>query len=180
MNLNVIEVSDTVLFTREPITTIDGDTVAYLKMRALADPVKSLRLCMHADTEDPVQEMLIVHVHEGYVRPHRHDHGASYHIVDGQLDIVMFDDGGQITDVVTMGEYSSGSIFYWRISGNRYYTVVSRSDAVVFHESLNGPFSPGESTNFAPWAPEPSNVNGVKSYMVNLSDRISRLVEDLK
>ena len=177
MNLNYREVSENVLFTQESVTSIDNDTVAFLKAKALETQTKSIRLCFHLDTQEPVQEMLIVHPQGGYVQPHCHKFGASYHIVEGQLDIVMFDEAGQVTGVVRMGEYTSGSKFYWRISENTFYTLIPRSDPVVFHETLNGPYDPVGSTEWAEWAPHVVEEAEVERFTTQLEREASSMID---
>jgi cupin fold WbuC family metalloprotein len=177
VNLNYREVNEGVLFTQDPVTSIDSDTVEYLKAKALGTSSKSIRLCFHLDTREPVQEMLIVHSRDGYIRPHRHDHGASYHVVDGQLDVVMFDNAGQVTGVVRMGEYASGMNFYWRISAKTFYTLIPRSDPVVFHETLNGPFDPITSTEWAEWAPHIDQEVEIERFMTQLERDASGMID---
>ena len=56
----------------------------------------------HVNDEDPVHEMLICLLREGYVRPHAHAKNESIHVVEGNLDLVLFDAGGEISRVLAL------------------------------------------------------------------------------
>ena len=75
-------------------------------------PRSRIRLCAHPDVNDTLHEMLIVHEKGTYVRPHKHlNKTESVHIIEGSVDVVIFDDDGNITDVIQMGDYKSGRNF---------------------------------------------------------------------
>jgi cupin fold WbuC family metalloprotein len=116
--------------------------------------------------------MLIVHERGAYVRPHKHTGKTeSAHIIEGLVDVVMFDDSGRIESVIRMGDYASGRIFYYRMAIPVFHTLIIRSDVLVFHETTNGPFDRGDAV-FAPWAPEDSDVNFVNTFMADLDDKV--------
>ena len=112
--------------------------------------------------------MLISILLHSYIRPHRHPRKTeSLHIVEGALDVVLFTPDGLVCDVIRMGEYQSGRTFYYRLSEPIYHTVVVRSDVAIIHETTNGPFEPA-ATEFAPWAPEEMDVEGISQFMCKL------------
>ena len=153
MTMNVETVSDEVLYSRDAITRVDADDVRRLKEMAAKNPRRRIRLCAHPDAADPLHEMLIVHMKDAYVPPHRHPgKSESFHIVEGTLNVVVFDEVGGVTDVIDMGEPGSGRAFYYRLSEARFHSVIPTSDVVVFHEVTNGPFR-RQDMEFAPWAP---------------------------
>jgi cupin fold WbuC family metalloprotein len=163
--MNFVEFNEEVLFTSDPITSVTAKDVAFLKERASQNHRKRVRLCAHRDVEDPVHEMLIVHTKGTYVRPHKHlNKIESFHIIEGRLKVVTFDDAGGITDVFSMGDYSSGETFFQRASEGCFHTVIPVSELVVFHETTNGPFR-REETVFAPWAPAEDDRPAASEYM---------------
>ena len=85
--------------------------------------------------------MLIVHERGAYVRPHKHPAKTeSTHIIEGLVDVVLFEDDARIERVISMGDYASGRAFYYRMDVPVFHTLIIRSDVLVFHETTNGPF----------------------------------------
>lgn len=147
------KLNDEVYVTERDITKVTSQDVAALKAIAAANPRKRARLCAHLDVSDPLHEMLIVHVGRPYIVPHKHTNKSeSFHMVEGRLLIVIFDEEGGAVETVRMGEAGSGDVFFYRLSSSRYHTVVPLTDAVVYHEVTNGPFDPKDAM-VAPWAP---------------------------
>lgn len=146
-------VNDEVFYTDDPLTRITANDIAFLKSEAAKTPRRRARVCAHPDVEDRLHEMLIVHAVGNYVQPHKHiGKSESFHIIEGRLRVILFDDEGTKTGDVEMGDLSSGRAFYYRLSEDRFHTVVPETDWVVFHEVTNGPFERSE-TVFATWAP---------------------------
>ncbi len=143
-----------VLYALDAFTNVDGGDIELLKDKASKNPRKRIRFCAHKDTNDTLHEMLIIHSKGAYVRPHKHlNKSESFHIIEGKLKVVVFDEEGGVVESINMGEYSTGDVFYYRLSENCFHTVVPISDIVVFHETTNGPFE-REDIIFAPWAPK--------------------------
>lgn len=161
-----------VLYTLDAVTKIGNDDIQSLKSRALENERDRARLCAHTSTDDSVHEMLIVHTKGTYIPPHKHlGKSESFHIVEGRLDIVIFDDAGEVVEVVEMGEYATGATFFWRISESYYHSVIPRTDIVVFHETTKGPFK-REDFVHAPWAPREDDPAAVRLYMEQLESVI--------
>ncbi len=159
-----------VYFSDESVVRAGPELIAQLKERALQSPRGSCRLCAHRTEDDRVHEMLIVHARRMYVRPMKHvGRSMSYHVIEGTADLILFDDDGGLTNVIPIGDATSGRIFYCRLSEPVFCAQLIRSDFLVFHESTSGPFKP-DNTEWAPWAPEPSDADAVKSYL----DRLDR------
>ena len=94
-----------------------------------------------------------MHALDAYVRPHKHiGKSESFHVIEGLLLVVVFDDEGSKIEDIPMGDMHSGELFYYRLPANLYHTVIPQQDFVVFHEVTNGPFDRSD-TVFAPWAP---------------------------
>lgn len=161
-----------VLYSELPIITTDRADIELFKQQSTLNSRKRIRLCTHGSPDDRLHEMLIVHERSAYVRPHKHPGKTeSTHIIEGLVDMVIFDDDGQITRVISMGDYASNNPFYFRMSIPVFHTLIIRSDVLVFHETTNGPFNRMD-TVFPPWAPEDSDVNSVNTFMADLDDKI--------
>ena len=162
------EKSPEVLIADEAIVKVARPDVELLKSRAPATARRRARFCAHRDT-DSIHEMLIVLSRGTYIRPHKHlNKVESFHIVEGAVDVVIFDDEGKVTEIVRMGDYASGRNFYYRLSQPAYHTLILRSEVLVIHETTNGPFR-REETLFAPWAPEEDDAKAAEAFLKKLS-----------
>jgi cupin fold WbuC family metalloprotein len=150
----------------------DRSDIDLLKQLSSHNPRKRIRLCAHENPDDRLHEMLIVHERSAYVRPHKHPGKTeSTHIIEGLVDVVIFDDEGQIDRIISMGDYASGKTFYYRMAIPVFHTLIIRSEVLVFHETTNGPFNRSD-TVFASWAPEDGDVDSVVSFMTDLKAKI--------
>jgi cupin fold WbuC family metalloprotein len=164
-----------VLYATDRIVTMDADAVTELKAEASRNPRGRVRLCAHPNIHDRLHEMLIVHNRDAYVRPHKHvGKSESFHVVEGDVDVVIFDDDGNVTDVIHMGAYGSGRAFYYRIATPIFHTLLIRSEVLVFHEATNGPFDRAD-TVFAPWGPEDRDTVAVAQFLRGVDERVRRL-----
>ena len=165
-----------VLYSLDRIVTVDAKAIEELKREALKNPRQRIRLCAHRGVDDRLHEMLIVHTKDTYVRPHRHTgKSESFHVIDGLVDVVVFDEAGEITEVIPMGTFGSGRAFFYRIADPLYHTLLIRSDVIVFHEATTGPFR-REETGFAPWAPDESDPKAVAAFLKSVNDRAAKLL----
>ncbi len=127
---------------------------------------------MHRDTSDRLHEMIIVHAADTYVRPHKHlNKTESFHVIEGKLSVVIFEDGGELKKVIPMSAYGNGTTFYYRLNESLFHTVIPISEWVVFHEVVNGPFDKGD-TSFAAWAPFEQDRGGVNKYLQALAEQL--------
>ena len=112
-NLHVEQLNDEVLVAVDPIAKIGGPEIQLLKERALRNPRQRIRVCAHKSTDDPLHEMLIVHTKDTYVRPHKHfKKSESFHVIEGIVDVIVFDETGKVVEVIEMGDYVSGRDFF--------------------------------------------------------------------
>ena len=173
MENNYRQQNSEVLYTNDTISTVNRPDVKNLKILSINNERKRIRLCTHSDSNQVLHEMLIVHGKSTYVHPHKHPgKSESTHIIEGLVDIILFDDDGRIDRVIEMGDYASGKIFYYRIATPIFHTLIIRSDILVFHETTNGPFNK-ESTIFAPWAPTGTAPDLVDTFISDLKKRIN-------
>jgi cupin fold WbuC family metalloprotein len=154
----------------EPEVVLFGlEQIADLKREALAAPLKRARLCLHRSTADAIQEMIIALHKTSYVRPHRHPGKTeSFHVLDGRLMVVLFDDEGAILGRLPLGPPASGRAVVYRLNASHWHTVLVEDEFAVFHETVGGPFDPTR-TEFASWAPEPTAEKAV-AYMKALRE----------
>src|SRR5579864_1112978 len=122
------------------IVKINSQDISKLKNTVLETKNKRVRICAHQNSDDVLHEMLIVIAKSSYVRPHKHiNKSESFHMIEGQLDVIIFDDEGNILEIIPMGNPASGENFFYRLSTDHFHSLVIKSDFVVFHETTNGP-----------------------------------------
>jgi cupin fold WbuC family metalloprotein len=162
-------INEEVLFAYDEIVQIDTSDIEELKQKAKKNPRKRIRICAHKGSKDTIHEMLIVHDKSCYVRPHKHiNKTESFHIIEGEADILLFDEKGHIDQTIPMGSYNSGRTFFYRLPPSCYHTLLIHSDVLVFHEITNGPFRV-EDTIWASWSPEEADLDAVSRYMAMLA-----------
>ncbi len=138
----------------QDIICVGANWVEKLKAAAAASPLRRSRLRMHLSSEDPVQEMIIALCSDVLFRPHRHhDKSESFHIVEGNLYVLVFDETGNVIRTVHMGPPGSGRDYCYRLCKPAWHAIVPGSEFVVFHETTVGPFIQGDAAEFPDWAP---------------------------
>lgn len=166
--LHTRQVNPEVFYGDQAIFRLSSADINALKDKAKQNPRRRIRVCAHRGIGDIVHEMFIVHARDTYIPPHKHPgKSESFHVIEGAVDVVVFEEDGSVREVIKMGEYLSGRPFYYRISDPLYHTLIIRSDVLVFHETTSGPFNRAD-TIFAPWAPEENNPAGCEVFMGKL------------
>jgi len=141
----------TVIRNNQDTIYIDRKKLEELKILAQKDPNKRARICLHKNDEEMVQEMIIAFCKDSYIRPHRHiDKSESYHIIEGRIEIIFYNDSGIEIDKVVLSDKMDEHPFLFRISNSDWHTVVPKSDFVIIHEVTKGPFNKN-SSEFADW-----------------------------
>lgn len=154
---------------RSPVSATDAD-LRRLETQALCNPRGRARLCAHPSPTDSLHEMLICLTRNGYIQPHRHLKTESALVLRGACDLVLFDERGEIVDVLPLGDSSSGRTFFVRLSLPVYHTYLIRTDYLLFLETTPGPFD-RRMTEHAPWAP--AETGPIESYQQELQTRVA-------
>ena len=163
-----------VLYSNRGIGDVSKADIEELKTLAAANPRKRVRLCAHRHTGDALHEMLIVHERSAYVRPHKHPgKSESAHVIEGEVDVVVFSDDGEIVKILECGEVNSGRTFYYRMAEPAFHSLIIRSPVLVFHETTNGPFRRAD-TVFADWSPAEADSEGVGSFLRDLRVKVAQ------
>jgi cupin fold WbuC family metalloprotein len=158
-------------------TTVGSDSIDFLKGRLPSSPLGRVRFCAHSSDSDALHEMVIAMGRDTYIRPHRHlTKTESYHLVEGEMDVIIFDDRGEIRQVVAMGSAGAGRIVFYRLSISAFHSMAIRTPTVVFQETTNGPFRK-EETLYAPWAPMDTDIARVKEFQRYMAREIARQPE---
>ena len=171
--MHVRELNDEVLVAEGPVVELVAADIAELKRRASGNRRRRIRICAHADTSDALHEMLIVHMAGAYIRPHKHlGKSESVHVLEGEADVVLFDDEGGIRSLIPIGSYDSTRRFFYRIDEPVFHTLLVTSEFLVMHEVTNGPFR-REETVFAPWSPDDGDAAEADAYRRRLGEAVA-------
>ena len=84
--------SDEVIYSVDNNIQLDSQSIDNLIKLASQNSRKRIRLCAHKNPDDQIHEMVIVHPHDAYVRPHLHvNRTESMLILMGEVDYILFD-----------------------------------------------------------------------------------------
>ena len=163
----------TTFFNDQDIISVGPEVLWKLRQAARNDPLGRARLCLHHHADDAVHEMVIAFHKDSYIPPHRHTNKTeSFHLIEGELLVVFFDDEGRETSRLRLAEPENNSFFLYRLAVCRWHMLIPLSDWVIIHETTPGPFRPAE-TELAPWAPTEEQAESAQSFVANLLSRKS-------
>ena len=172
--MNLRKVNEEVFIALDPIVKVGREELAFLKRQALENQRKRARICAHQTNEDSLHEMVIAISAASYIHPHKHlGKSESFHIIEGEVDVVMFDDQGAIVDIIELGDAASQRNFYYRLSESAFHTLLIRTDFLVVHEVTNGPFL-RDKTVLATFAPPEERVADAKAYVQQVAARAAQ------
>ena len=167
-------VNDEIFVARDSIVTFGEKEASFIKSQAIRSPRFRARICAHKSDGDLLHEMLIAISSESYIHPHKHiAKSESFHIVEGSADVLIFDDFGNITNIVKLGAPGSGRSYFYRLSEDSFHTMIIQSNILLVHEVTNGPFD-REQTVLAPFAPPECDKIAVRDYIKHLSGEVAK------
>jgi cupin fold WbuC family metalloprotein len=173
--LHMRKENEEVFYGDDKVIQVKASDINWLINQAEGNLRKRARLCTHRNTEELLHEMFIVLARDTYIKPHKHlGKPESFHVLEGLVDVVLFDENGDVLEMMRMGNYESGMAFYYRILDPLYHTLLIRSNVLVFHETTTGPFNPTD-TVFAPWSPEADDKNACKAFESELLKKLISL-----
>jgi len=156
------------------ISSIGKKEIDLLKAAVAATPLKRVRINLHPSNEDSLHEMFIAIQKGSYIRPHKHPNKSeAFHTVYGSAQVIIFNDEGDIKQVVHLDAENANKPFYYRMSKPYFHTLLVESELLVVHEITNGPFVPG-GTLFAPFAPDETNPAAIASFHEKLATQINK------
>lgn len=159
-----------IIFAEGNLIQLDKGQIADLIDKAKENKRRRCRICTHPTELDPVHEMFIAHEAGTYIVPHKHiDKPESFHLIQGEITVVVFSDDGEVVNRIDMGDYNSGKPFYYRIMPEVYHTLLIHSEFAIFHETTSGPFN-REQTSWASWAPKETETEKITKFMEWLSN----------
>lgn len=174
--MNFVRQSAEVYQSEGPVVAIGAGDVATLQSAVASSPRGRVRINVHPGVADALHEMFIAIKADSYIHPHKHlGKSESFHLVHGAVDVVIFDDEGEIRQIVALAA-SGGKPFYYRLSAPLFHTLLVRSDLLIMHETTNGPFRANE-TVLASFAPAEGDAAATAAYRADLKRRVASFVE---
>ena len=149
------------------IATYKKILVKKLKLIASRNPKKRSRICIHKNNNEKTQEMIIALSNKSFIAPHIHPNGKSesYHVIEGKMNVYVFDKNGKKIKLVKMGDYKSNLDFFYRMSKGYYHMPIAVSKWCIYHEVYSGPFIKHKDVFYPKWAPNEDNKQGVKNFL---------------
>lgn len=148
---------------------VDLTHLAELKQQALGSPRKRSNYNLHDTLDAPVQR-LAIHLHpDTYIRPHKHLEQNKWElmlILDGEMDLVLFDDSGLIT---ARHPFHYNSVRAVEIPPNTWHSIATGEKGATIMEIKEGPYTPITSEGLASWSPEEANTDDVSRFKLWLS-----------
>jgi cupin fold WbuC family metalloprotein len=147
-----------------PIISLGGEEFNFLAGAINKSERKRSRICAHKNTEAELHEMFVIYGKETYVRPNKHfGKDESVFVIEGSCDVCFFDDVGNITNKILLGDSRSGRPYYCRIPREIFHSVIIHSEKLVLFESTSGPFNPHD-TFYADWSPLEGDYQGIQNF----------------
>lgn len=147
------------LIRKEPEAFYSDDdlkVVGEAEMQALKDevhntPRKRIRLCTHTDIDALLHEMFVCYTKDTIISPHKHvGNEETFYIMEGKMDLLLYDEWGTLKSRTEMGERGSGKPFCVRVPADTFHTVTLHSDYCLIHLANCGPFDRSK-TVWASW-----------------------------
>lgn len=172
--MKLVQKSPELFLAEGPISELGEVEIDLLREAVKKTAKRRARINAHPDSKDLLHEMIIALEPGSYIRPHKHPgKSESFHIIEGAVDIVVFDDAGDIVRIVPLLARGGGGAFFYRMSEPYFHTLLIKSELLIVHEVTNGPFKP-EGTVFADFAPLDSEPQAAEAFMADVRTRAER------
>jgi cupin fold WbuC family metalloprotein len=137
-----------------PVSLLTTDLVARAIEMSRQSPRGRVILPLHPTHADTLHRMLNACQPGTYVQPHRHlapPKAEAILVLRGSLGVVIFDDGGRITQELVLKAGSDQ--FGVDLHAGVYHTFVILEPDTVLFEVKPGPYQEATDKDFASWAP---------------------------
>ena len=156
-----------VIQNKKDLVFLSKKIINKIKRKALSNPKKRARICLHKNLRDKTNEMIIALNKKSFVPPHIHpdSKSESYHIIEGQMNVYIFRPNGKLLKVVQMGEKNSKKYFFYRMCKGFYHMPLAKTEWCVYHETYSGPYKKSEDVKFPKWAPREEDIESVLNFL---------------
>ena len=134
---------------------------------------------IHQHYNDLCQRLFNAIAMDSYIRPHRHSIDPKDECliaVRGRMALLVFDDIGQVKQVVRFGAQTNEAQQAIGVGVNLpagvWHTVIAEVPGSILFEVKSGPFNPEQAKEYATWAPA-ENTPEAAEYLMELKHRVS-------
>jgi len=152
---------------------IDKELLDLISNQAKESPRKRKNYNFHKHDDDTLQRLLNAIEPFSYIQPHKHenpDKREVFTVMRGRILVVEFDEQGEITDHIIVdpsrGNYGA------EIPEKRCHAIFALDPGSIIYEIKDGPYSPVNDKNFAPWAPKEEDNEEVREYILSVFKRV--------
>lgn len=134
---------------------IDHKLLSEVTAKAKTSSRKRMNYNFHETLDAIVQRMLNALEPGTYVQPHKHetpDKVEAFIILKGKILVVEFDDVGNIIQNCILS--AENGVLGAELPPRSWHCIVALEPGSVVYEVKDGPYSPINDKNFAPWAPK--------------------------
>ncbi|MDR1170878.1 MAG: WbuC family cupin fold metalloprotein [Bacteroidales bacterium] len=140
---------------------------------ASASSRRRMNYNFHSRLDDPLQRMLNCLQPGTYIQPHKHenpDKCEAFILLKGKVLVVEFNNDGQVAShaLLQAGTGTYGA----EIAPRVFHCIIALEPDSAIYEVKNGPYSPLDDKNFAPWAPR-EGTEGCRTYLEQLVKRLT-------
>ena len=162
--------------TQSPVQVISSALFDSVEALAMRSSRRRMNHNFHSGADDNPHRFLNVLLQGTYIRPHRHlnpPKSETFVVLDGTVEVILFDDMGNVTARYALGEESSGHGRLWGvdIAPGVWHTILSRTARAVCFEVKPGPWELASDKEFGAWAPA-ENDPAVPGYVQTLVDSL--------
>jgi cupin fold WbuC family metalloprotein len=138
-------------FATDATSFVDRADLDELKRVAIAESGPA-RYSLHESPASTLHSMVILQPFGTYAQPRKHLTKAKlFHIVDGEMAVVIFEEDGSVRAVHHMG---ADHVLIVHVESDCYHTNIALTPQAVYHEVITGPFDRGSADRvFASFAP---------------------------
>ena len=160
---------------KKDLVLFDKSIIRKIKYKASKNNKKRARICIHKNLNEKTNEMIIALSKKSFIAPHIHPNNKSesYFIIEGSMNVYVFNKLGKVKKIIKMGTFNSGKIFYYRMSKGYYHMPIAVSKWCVYHEVYSGPFNKSRDVKYPKWAPNEDNQIEKKNFLKKIKHKTS-------
>jgi len=134
-------IDNNVIINNSEVFVLHEEALNELKVIALGHPFLRARICLHESLKNKVNEMIIVAHKDGDMPAHKHpaDKPESYHMIEGRLQILIFNDDGSVKETILLSSDAHPKMY--RIRGGVWHQPIPLTEWAIYHEVATGPFN---------------------------------------
>lgn len=162
------------MFRAKPgLVWVSRADLEFLKSEVSKTAQTRLCLCVHQSDNDQLHEMFVVYTGMTFVRAHRKvGEVESLHILEGEVDFILFNHDGSIRDVIQLGDRTKGKNVFVRVPQGVRHTMIMRSEYLITHEATPRPFH-GAETHCVDGLPLDLDTAALSAYEMDLEQRVA-------